>query len=148
MPPSPWIGSIMSAAVSGPMAASRASRSSNGTWSKPSTFGPKPSRYLSWPPAAMVASVRPWKAPSNVTMRKRSGWPFAAWYLRAILMAASFASAPELEKKTTSAKVLLDQPLGQPLAFRDLEEVRGVPDLAGLLGERLRRGADGHGPGH
>ncbi len=26
-------------------------------------FGPKPSRYLALPPAAMAASVRPWKAP-------------------------------------------------------------------------------------
>ena len=68
-------------------------------------------------------------------MRKRSGWPFAAWYLRAILMAASFASAPELAKKTTSAKVAADEALGEPLALRNPEEVRGVPDLAGLLGE-------------
>ncbi len=37
-------------------------------------------------------------------MRYRSGAPFAAWYLRAILMQPSMASAPELQKKTTSAK--------------------------------------------
>ena len=45
-PPSPWIGSIRIAAVSGPMAFFTASRSPNGTWSKPSTTGPKPSRYF------------------------------------------------------------------------------------------------------
>ena len=105
-PPSPWIGSIRIAAVSGPIAAFSASWSPNGTWSKPSTFGPKPSRYFFCPPAAMVASVRPWKAPSKVMMRKRSGWPFAEWYLRAILIAHSSASAPEFVKKTWSAKVL------------------------------------------
>ena len=31
--------------------------------------GPKPSRYFGLPPAAMVASVRPWKAPSKVMIR-------------------------------------------------------------------------------
>ncbi len=36
-----------------------ASKSPSGTWSKPSTGGPKPSRYFGLPPAAMVASVRP-----------------------------------------------------------------------------------------
>ena len=50
---------IMMAAVSDPIACSTAARSPNGTWSKPSTGGPKPSRYFSLPPAAMVASVRP-----------------------------------------------------------------------------------------
>ena len=106
MPPSPWIGSIITAPVSGPTAASKAAQSSKGTWSKPSTLGPKPSMYFCWPPAAMVASVRPWNAPSKVTTRNFSGWPQADWYLRAILMAASLASAPELVKNTTSAKVL------------------------------------------
>ena len=38
-------------------------------WSKPSTGGPNPSRYFFWPPAAIVASVRPWNAPSKVIMR-------------------------------------------------------------------------------
>ncbi len=36
------------------IAASTAARSVIGIWSKPSTFGPKPSRYLGCPPAAMV----------------------------------------------------------------------------------------------
>ena len=63
------IGSIRIAAVAGPTARLVASRSANGIWSKPSTTGPKPSRYFFWPPAAKVASVRPWKAPSKVMMR-------------------------------------------------------------------------------
>ena len=36
----------------------------------------------------------------------RSGWPFACWNLRAVLIAHSTASAPELPKNTVSAKVL------------------------------------------
>ena len=43
----------------GPIAAFAASISPKGTVSKPSTLGPKPSRYLGLPAAAIVASVRP-----------------------------------------------------------------------------------------
>ena len=43
----------------GPIARLTASRSPNGTWSKPSTGGPKPSRYFLLPVAAIAASVRP-----------------------------------------------------------------------------------------
>ena len=66
----------MMPAVFGPMAASVASRSPNGTMSKPSAGSPKPSRCLALPAEAMVASVRPWKAPLKVTSRQRSGRPF------------------------------------------------------------------------
>ena len=41
------------------------------------TGGPKPSRYFALPPAAMVASVRPWNEPLKVMMRQRSGLPLA-----------------------------------------------------------------------
>jgi hypothetical protein len=50
-----------------------------------------------------VASVRPWKEPSIVTISlfpPRTSFP----YLRASLMAASFASAPLLQKKALPAK--------------------------------------------
>ena len=78
-PPSPCVGSTMMAAVSGPIAFAAASRSPKGTRSKPGAGWPKPSRYFSLPAAAMVAMVRPWKAPLKVTMRQRSGWPLAKW---------------------------------------------------------------------
>ena len=39
-----------------------------GTWSNPSTLGPKPSRCFGLLPAAKVPKVRPWKAPSIVIM--------------------------------------------------------------------------------
>ena len=54
MPPSPWIGSISTAAVSGPIVARTASRSPNGRWSKPGTTGPKPLTIFS-DPAAEIA---------------------------------------------------------------------------------------------
>ena len=57
------------------------------------------------PPALTAAYERPWKAPWKVITSIRSGWPLAAWNLRAILIEASIASAPELAKNTTSAKV-------------------------------------------
>ena len=69
-------------------------------------------------------------------IRKRSGSPLAEWYFRAILIDASIASAPELVKKTMSAKVVVDEALRQALPLRDAEQVRGVPELSGLLGQR------------
>ena len=105
MPPSPWIGSMRIAAVSGPTAARTASRSPKGRWSKPGISGPKPLTIFSEPAAAMAPVERPWKAPSKATMRKRCGWPAWSKCLRAILIAHSIASVPELVKKTVSAKV-------------------------------------------
>src|SRR5262245_23444068 len=99
------IGSIRMAAVSGPTSRRTAAASSRARWTKPSTTGPKPSRCFFCPPAARVASVRPWNAPSKAMMRKRSGAPLAEWNLRAVLIAPSIASAPELAKNTTSAKL-------------------------------------------
>ena len=136
-PPSPWIGSIMIAAVSGPIAASTAARSPAGIWSKPSTFGPKPSRYFFWPPAAMVASVRPWNAPSKVSMRKRSPMavdPLAApRHLDRGLV--GFGAGIGEEHEIGEGRV--DQPAGVKLALRGLIEVRDVPELRALARQRL-----------
>ena len=44
----------MMPAVAGPIALRTAFMLLNGTWSKPSTTGPKPSRYLALPVAASV----------------------------------------------------------------------------------------------
>ena len=65
MPPSPCTGSIITPAVSGVMASRNAFMLPNGTWSNPSTTGPKPFWYLALPVAASMASVRPWNAPSK-----------------------------------------------------------------------------------
>ena len=52
-------------------------------------------------------------------------------------MAHSIASAPELPKKTLSANVVAAKLLGERLLLRDPEEIGDVPELAGLLGQRL-----------
>src|SRR3989442_114472 len=69
------------------------------TWTNPSGSGWNGSEYLGWPPAVMVASVRPWKEPV-VVMISNAPSRLRAPHFRASLMAASFASAPELQKKT------------------------------------------------
>jgi hypothetical protein len=56
--------------------------------------------------------------------------------LRAILIAHSIASAPELQKNTKVGEALLAQPRGEPLAVRALEQVRHVPELGRLLLQR------------
>ena len=63
-PPSPWMGSIITATTSGLPAVAfwSASKSFTGTRRKPSSRGPKPSRTLGLPVAVMVAMERPWKA--------------------------------------------------------------------------------------
>ena len=75
-----------------------------GVYSKPPGSGPKFSWYLGWPVAVIAAKVRPWNELSAVMI---TGVPFAPSLvracLRASLIAASFASAPELQKKARSA---------------------------------------------
>ena len=46
-----------------------------GTWRAHSMSGPKPVRYFSCPVSATVATVRPWKLPSNESTSMRSGRP-------------------------------------------------------------------------
>ena len=82
-----------------------ASTSLNGTWEKPCSSGSKKRCTFSWPVAETVAMVRPWKESAAVMMSYRSGRPnVSRLYFRASLMAASFASAPLLQKKARSAK--------------------------------------------
>ena len=103
-PPSPWIGSTRTAATVSSIAARRASWSPQGRWTKPGINGPNPPVIFS-PPAAAIAPVeRPWNAPSKVRIVSR-GAPRSKWWRRAILMASSHASVPELQKNTVSAKV-------------------------------------------
>mgnify|MGYP007053963445 CR=1 FL=1 len=58
---------------------------------------------VSPPEAAMAPVERPWNAPSKVRISLRSS-PCSDQYLRAILIASSAASVPELMTKTVSAK--------------------------------------------
>src|SRR6266849_6328784 len=102
-PISPMIGSSITATVCSVVAALIASRSLYGTCTKPSGSGLKGSEYLGWPPAVIVAIVRPWNEPIEV-MIWNAPFLLRTPHLRAILIAASFASAPELPKKTRAGK--------------------------------------------
>ena len=78
---------------------------------------------------ARAPVVRPWKAPSAATMPVRP-------VRRASLMAASSASAPELQKNTfepAGAPASDEQPLGELDLRHRGEEVRHVHELTGLL---------------
>ena len=70
----------------------------SGTEEKPAGIGRKLSWKRSWPVAASVASVRPWKLWRAVTMSEAPSRFFSP-QRRASLMAPSLASAPELAKK-------------------------------------------------
>ena len=109
----------------------------SGTWSKPSTFGPKPSMYFCWPPAAMVASVRPWKAPSKVMIRKRSGWPSGRVVLARHLDGGLVGLGARIGEEGHVREGRVHEAPAQPLALRDLEQVRGVPELLRLRGQGL-----------
>ena len=58
--------------VSGPITASTAARSSNGTWSKPGRNGPKPPRASGSVEKDTIPSVRPWKFSAQTMI---SAWP-------------------------------------------------------------------------
>jgi hypothetical protein len=58
----------------------------------PSRSGSKAARFAGWPVTLSAPAVRPWNEPSSATT---PGLPVA---LRAYLIAASIASAPELQK--------------------------------------------------
>ena len=107
MPPSPWIGSTKTATTFLLCAATwrTASRSFSGTRTKPCTSGSKPACTLRLAVADSVASERPWKA-FSMTMIAGSAMPRSWPYLRATLIAASFASSPELQKNTSSRPVI------------------------------------------
>ncbi len=136
-PPSPCTGSMSTPAVSGPMAAFRASRSANGTWSKPGVAGPKPSRYFCLPAgrdgrqrAAVEGAL---EGDQPVALRDALGEMPAA---RRLDGAFERLGAGVREEHAVRERIL-DQPPAQRLLPRDLVEVGDVPQLAGLLGERL-----------
>ena len=87
-PPSPWIGSIRISPAS-----SNCDVSPGWTNATSEKSGSNGARFAGWPVTASEPSVRPWNEPSSATTFVL---PVA---LRAYLIAASFASVPELQKK-------------------------------------------------
>jgi len=79
----------MIAAVAGPTCCASVSGVAN---TAPGTSGSNAARFAGWPVTESAPNVRPWNDPSSATISLR---PVA---LRAHLSAASFASAPELQK--------------------------------------------------
>src|SRR5690242_7833956 len=76
MPPSPCIGSRITAQVSLPCAANSASSAATSLYLRcvnPLGLGPKPLEYFACPPAVTVNSVRPWNALSVDMTRVRAG---------------------------------------------------------------------------
>ena len=109
-PPSPCTHSTMTAQISWPRSANRASSAAtsfSGVWAKPSGSGWKASCLAGWAVAASVAMVRPWKLRSSVTTTRGAADAAARACAsarlracrRASLMAHSLASAPEFAKK-------------------------------------------------
>lgn len=85
------------------IAAFTASRSPNGTWSKPGAWGR--SLEISLAAGGNRRDGAAVEGTSKVMMWKRSGWPLAKLQRRAAPDVHSSASAPELVKKTRSANV-------------------------------------------
>src|SRR5207245_1131297 len=109
LPPNvvPWVPGVRTlpasrvasvAPMGRPFASAMARRSLYGTCLKPGTSGSKPWWYFGWPVAVTVAIVRPWNELWVAMISYRSVEKRSLAYLRAILIAASLASAPELEK--------------------------------------------------
>src|SRR3954467_13119851 len=129
MPPSPWIGSIMMAAVFLLCSAiwRTASRSLSGTRTKPCTSGSKPACTLRLPVADSVASERPWNA-FSITMMAGSGVPFLWPYFGDAFVVAVLARH-------------LDRGLGcfeSRVAEEDFVEARDLGDAIGgslLIGD-------------
>ena len=91
----------MMATVLSPIAASTAPWSFNETFGNPATLGSNSPSQTALPDADIVASVRPWKPWTVVTISYAPPRCLAP-HFRASLMAPSFASAPLLAKKTRS----------------------------------------------
>jgi hypothetical protein len=96
-PPSPWTGSIITAAVLSLTAVAAAPRSFQGQKWTPGTRGSKGSRYFGLHVVDRAPRVRPWKERSKHTNSVR---PAARPTFLANFMAPSHASVPELQKKT------------------------------------------------
>ena len=136
-PPSPCTGSIRMAAVSGPIAFLTASRSPCGTWSNPSSGGPKPSRYFAEPVggqrAQRAAVEGAFEGDEAIALGMALGSVIAARDLDRAFHGLGAGITEEHE----IGKTLLAQPRRELVAVRAPEQVRHVPELCRLLLQRL-----------
>jgi hypothetical protein len=85
--------------------------------------------------AAMAAEERPWKAPWKVRISVRSAPRFVMVFPRHLHGKLAGLGARVGEEDGVGEGVL-DQLVGQRLLLGDLVEIREVPDLVRLLGQR------------
>jgi len=109
---------------------------SNGTWSKPSTVGSKPLRYL-------VAGSRERRERAAVERAGAADDPVLAGVAGLVVVLAHHLDR-ELHRLRAGiseehgvGEGVGDQALAQALLLGDLEQVRGVPELLTLLDQRL-----------
>ena len=121
------------AQVSSSTSFSTAARSFSGAYMKPGTSGRNPSWYFGWAVAVMAANVRPWNEFSKVMILYR---PWPTW-MRASLMAASMASAPELQKNVLPPNPVVAIHSASRRLRLGVPGVGHVDQLGGLLGDRL-----------
>ena len=137
MPPSPWIGSIRIAAVSGPIAAFRASRSLEGHLVEAFDLGAEALQVL-----RLAAGRDGGQGPAVEGALERDDAEALGVAVRGMVLAGHLDGrlvglGAGIGEEHHVREGVLDQALGQPLALRDPEEVRGVPELGGLLGQGL-----------
>ena len=140
MPPSPCIGSRITAQTSSPPsarnAASSAATSLYGMCVMPAGLGPKPCEYFAWPPAVTVNSVRPWNALSVEMTRTLCGAVAVVRVAARELQRRLVRLGARIAEEHAVGERRVDQPLRQPQRRLVGEPVRHVPQRARLLVER------------
>ena len=116
-------------------AAAYSEATSFGTAKRAGPSGSNAARFAGWPVTASAPSVRPWNEPSSAST---PGLPVA---LRAYLSAASFASAPELQKNACAPPKRAERSAASSAAGSVPYRLRRVPEPVELRvrgGERRR----------
>ena len=147
-PPSPMTGSIRMAAVSGPMAFLVASRSANGTWSKPGDRRTEAVEIFlvagGGERGQRAAVERAFEGDDAVALRLAVGRLIFARHLDRALDRLG-AGIPEEHGVGEGRRA---QPLGQPFAFRNAVQIRDVPDLCAPARSAPRPAWDARGRAH
>ena len=99
--------------------------------------GPKPSRYFGLPVAASVASVRPWKAPGEGDDARALGMAADELIAPRRLDGALDRFGAGIAEEDLVGEGLAHELGGERLLLGNAVEVGDVPELAGLLGQRL-----------